>query len=178
TKTEPTSNGWQRGMSIGVCLAAWIPATRATASTSPLVMALVATRDVVSGCIITLHRASARRWVASLGVTSTMRARPRGSRWVRPRSLTGQESTDSRSAADLAHAAGGPDEADLADGMAGPFLPDVGLDGGGQVVVGGPGAQQGAQVGLPSGEQAVAEHALRRQPDPVASAAEAAGDAR
>src|SRR5438309_12094366 len=73
-------------MRLGVTLAAWMPATRATASTSPLVMALLAIRLVVSGFMSTLQRASARRCVASLGVTSTIRARPRGSRWVRPRS--------------------------------------------------------------------------------------------
>src|SRR3954453_16881868 len=50
-------------------------------------MAPLATSEVVSGCMKTLPRAMARRWVASLGVTSTMRARPSGSRWVRPRSL-------------------------------------------------------------------------------------------
>src|SRR5436309_858356 len=73
-------------MRFGVCLAAWMPATRATESTSPLEMLLEAMSPVVSGCIITLQRAIARRWVASLGVTSTIRARPRGSRWVRRRS--------------------------------------------------------------------------------------------
>ncbi len=87
TKIDPTSRGWHRGIRLGVCLAAWMPATRATASTSPLVRELLATMEVVSGFIITLHRARARRWVASLGVTSTMRARPRGSIWVSPRSL-------------------------------------------------------------------------------------------
>src|SRR4051812_7874242 len=67
-------------------LAAWIPATRATASTSPLLTALDATLAEVSGCMYTRQRATARRWVGSLGVTSTIRARPRGSRCVRPRS--------------------------------------------------------------------------------------------
>ena len=42
--------------------------------------------DVVSAAMYTRPRAIARRWLASFGVTSTMRARPRGSRWVRPRS--------------------------------------------------------------------------------------------
>ena len=73
-------------MRLGVCLAAWIPATRATASTSPLVTALDATLADVWGCMKTRQRATARRWVGSLGVTSTIRARPSGSRWVRPRS--------------------------------------------------------------------------------------------
>ena len=48
------------GMSSAVRFAAWIPAIRAAASTSPLVMALLATLVVVSGSIETRHRASAR----------------------------------------------------------------------------------------------------------------------
>src|ERR1035437_1121855 len=64
-----------------------MPATRAAASTSPLVMALLATLEVVSGFIATRHRASARRWVGSLGETSTMRAPPKGSRRLRLRSV-------------------------------------------------------------------------------------------
>ena len=61
TKTDPTSKGWQRGMRFGVCLAAWMPATRATDSTSPLEMLLEAMSPVVSGFISTLQRAIARR---------------------------------------------------------------------------------------------------------------------
>ena len=67
TWTAPTSSGWHIGISSGVRLAAWIPAIRAVPSTSPLVMALLATLAVVSGAIITLQRASARRWVGSFG---------------------------------------------------------------------------------------------------------------
>src|SRR5438874_13103306 len=106
-------------------LAAWIPATRATASTSPLLTALDATMADVSGCMYTRHRATARRWVGSFGVTSTIRARPRGSRCVRPRSDMGRSLLGSpRSGrleplpADLRHAAVGPDERDLADAVA------------------------------------------------------------
>ena len=58
------------------------PATRATASTSPLVIAPEAIFDAVSGSMCTRQRATARRCVASLAVTSTMRARPSGSRCV------------------------------------------------------------------------------------------------
>ena len=76
------------GMRSGVRLAAWMPAIRAAPSTSPLVMALLATLAVVSGAIMTLHRASARRCVGSFGVTSTMRAPPKGSRCVKLRSIT------------------------------------------------------------------------------------------
>ena len=49
TSTEPTSSGWHSGIRSGVRLAAWMPATRATASTSPLVIAPRAIGDVVSG---------------------------------------------------------------------------------------------------------------------------------
>src|SRR5918996_256917 len=89
TSTLPTSSGWHSGISSGVRLAAWMPATRATASTSPLLIAPRATSDVVSGRMCTRPRTTARRWVGSLGVTSTIRALPSGSRWVRPRSDMG-----------------------------------------------------------------------------------------
>src|SRR6476661_7222122 len=135
-----------------------MPATRATASTSPLVTALLAT----------------------LGVTSTIRARPNGSRWVKPRSLMAVESNDAgqkggvgsaseqpsrersqlhrrseptiRSAADLTHRPGRLDERDLADRVARPLGADVGLDRLGQLVVGGAAPQQHPQVGLVHGE--------------------------
>ena len=48
-------------------LAAWMPATRATASTSPLLIAPRATSDVVSGSMCTRPRATARRWRRVLG---------------------------------------------------------------------------------------------------------------
>ena len=80
-------------MVSAVRLDAWMPATRATASTSPLVTSRLATAMVVSGFMNTLQRATARRWVASFGVTSTMRARPSGSRWVNAWSDTTREST-------------------------------------------------------------------------------------
>ena len=68
-------------------LAAWMPAIRATASTSPFFTSRLAIAIVVSGFMNTLQRATARRWVGSLGVTSTIRAWPSGSRWVNCRSL-------------------------------------------------------------------------------------------
>src|SRR5437764_8445228 len=107
-----------------------MPATRATLSTSPLLTALEAIIAVVSGFMNTLHRAIARRWVGSFGVTSTIRARPNGSRWVKPLS----DMTE-RLSADLAHALGRLDEVDLADRVPGPLGADVGSDGRGQVVV-------------------------------------------
>ena len=88
TWTDPTSSGWHIGTRSAVRLAAWMPATRAAASTSPLVMALLATWAVVSGFMATRHRARARRRVASLGETSTMRVPPNGSRWLKLRSVT------------------------------------------------------------------------------------------
>src|SRR5665213_3598953 len=84
------------GTRSAVRLAAWIPATRAAASTSPLVMALLATLAVVSGFMTTLQRARARRWVASLGDTSTMRVPLNGSRWLRLRSLMRSKCTGRR----------------------------------------------------------------------------------
>src|SRR3954447_19213475 len=86
--TDPTSSGWHRGIMSAVRLAAWMPAIRATASTSPFFTSRLAIAIVVSGFMNTLQRATARRWVGSLGVTSTMRAWPSGSRCVNCRSLT------------------------------------------------------------------------------------------
>src|SRR3954463_10600902 len=85
--TEPTRSGWHSGIVSLVRFAAWIPATRATASTSPLLTSRLAMAAVVSAAMKTLHRATARRCVGSFGVTSTMRARPIGSRWEKARSL-------------------------------------------------------------------------------------------
>src|SRR4051812_47737323 len=81
------------------------------------------------------------------------------------------------SAADLAHAAGGSDEVDLADGVARPLLTHVGGDRGGHVVVGSARPQDRPQVGLVHGEQAVAELAVGGEPHPVAAAAEGLADA-
>ncbi len=50
-----------------VRLAAWMPAMRATASTSPFFTSRLAIAAVVSGFINTLHCATARRWVGSFG---------------------------------------------------------------------------------------------------------------
>src|SRR3712207_1956909 len=147
-------------MRSGVRFAAWMPATRATASTSPFMMAFEAILFVVSGSMNTLHRASARRWVGSFGVTSTIRARPSGSRWVKVWSDTGRvygaalrraegtAATQSRSAADLAHGPGRAHEGDRPDAMTSPLGPDGPLDLGCQGVVAGAGAQQRPQVEL------------------------------
>src|SRR5215207_4640166 len=82
TLTEPISSGWHSGIMSDVRLAAWMPATLATASTSPFLTSRLAIATVVSGFMNTLHRATARRCVGSLGVTSTIRACPAASRCV------------------------------------------------------------------------------------------------
>ncbi|CAI8809864.1 hypothetical protein EMIT0196P_20072 [Pseudomonas chlororaphis] len=63
-------------------LAAWIPAMRATANTSPLGWPPPTISRAVSARICTQASATASRKVTCLSVTSTMRARPRESRWV------------------------------------------------------------------------------------------------
>src|SRR5688572_29505119 len=70
-----------------VRLAAWMPATRATDNTSPFFTSRLAIASIVAGWANTLQRATARRCDGSFGVTSTMRARPSGSRWLNVRSL-------------------------------------------------------------------------------------------
>src|SRR3954454_8815929 len=127
----------------------------------------------------TRPRATARRWVASLGVTSTMRARPSGSRWVSPRSdMAGKcRAACWALAADLGHGATGADELHGVDAVAGPLRPDAALDRRRQVVVARGPAQQRAQVVLVQGEEARAQLAVRRQAHPVTRRAERIGDA-
>ena len=60
-----------------------MPASRATASTSPLATSPARMRSSVSGCITTRAPAIATRSVSSLSETSTIRARPSASRWVK-----------------------------------------------------------------------------------------------
>src|SRR5579884_4487556 len=120
TWTEPTSNGWHMGMRSAVRFAAWIPAILAVPSTSPLVMALLATLAVVSGAMSTRQRASARRWVGSFGTTSTTRAPPSGSRWARPRSDTGES---------LRHEPGCQEYGELGGGTAGRGRVHLALEG-------------------------------------------------
>src|SRR5690606_20219605 len=181
-RTDPTRSGWHSGMRSAARLAAWIPATRATESTSPLLTAPRATSEVVSGCMCTRARATARRWLGSLGVTSTIRARPSGSRWVRPRSdmariLQGHRAAARRSAADLAHGPPGPHELHLVDGVPGPLRPHARLDGVGQGVVACVGAQDRAEIVVLQREQAIPELPVGGEADPVALLAERAGDA-
>src|SRR5580658_8142905 len=107
----------------------------------------------------------ARRCVGSLGVTSTIRARPNGSVWVRPRSGINASLREvtrrapkrqaraptERSAADLAHAPSRAYEVDLADRMARPLCGNFCRDRFREVVIGTPAAQDRAEVTLADG---------------------------
>src|SRR3954451_4596433 len=186
TSTAPTSSGWHNGSRFGVCLAAWIPATRATASTSPFVIAPDAILEEVSGSMKTRQRADARRWLGSLAETSTMRARPSGSRWVNSDATTDKCRCARRSprpsAADLAHRPSRPHEIDLADAMPGPFRGHRRGDRIGEpiVEVGGvepPGvAQLAAEIRLVEREQTGPELAFGGETNPVAVVAERLAD--
>src|SRR5205085_9364356 len=130
------------------------------------------------------------RWLGSLAVTSTIRARPRGSRWVnsggtgrkcRGRSgvrAPGAERPLQPSAADLAHRAVGTHEIDLADSVPRPLRGDGTTDRAGQAIVevGGVepviGAQDGAQIRLVEREQTRAELPLGGDTDAIAVVAE------
>src|SRR6185437_7888904 len=79
TVTPVMGNGWHIGMSVLVCFAAIIPATRATAITSPLGMPPAWISASVSGCIVINPSASASRTVSALVDTSTIRAAPEAS---------------------------------------------------------------------------------------------------
>src|SRR3546814_3793904 len=148
---------WPSGIRSAVGLAAWLAATRATERTSPFVVPPRATSEAVSDCMCTLARATARRWLGSLGVTSTIRALPSGSRGGRPRpdmvvkptpgGRRGSVAAPSGcSAADLAHRPPGTHELHLVDGVAGPLRAHAGFDGGREVVVGAAASQHAAQV--------------------------------
>ena len=67
-----------------VRLAAWIPAIRATPSTSPLPIVPARTALAVAISITTMPLAIATRSVSGLAPTSTMRAAPAASKWVSP----------------------------------------------------------------------------------------------
>ena len=71
---------WQSGIHSSVRLAAWIAASRAVASTSPLGSEPAEIRASVSGAIRTSPRATQTRRVTGFSETSTMRARPFASR--------------------------------------------------------------------------------------------------
>src|SRR5579885_3287374 len=71
-----------QGNHSGVCLAAMMPATRATASTSPFLWPAVWMRRKVAAFMRMRPAATATRWVMALADTSTMRASPFLLRWV------------------------------------------------------------------------------------------------
>src|SRR3954452_8286693 len=75
-------SGWQSGMSSPVRLAARTPAMRAVPRTSPFGASPARTFAAVSGDMRTRARATARRSLAGLSPTSTMRAVPCSSTWV------------------------------------------------------------------------------------------------
>ena len=200
TKTDPTSSGWHSGSRFGVCLAAWIPATRATASTSPLVMAPEAIRDGGLGLHVDPAAGdgppvarllggdvdhpgpSERVEVGELGRGHVPQCMGRGP--ARPgRGPIGPPAARRvASAADLAHRARRADEVDLADAVPGPLRAHRAGDRrrDASSTVGGRApriAAWRAQVGLVEREQAGAEPALGGDPDPVAVAAERLGDA-
>ena len=74
--------GWHMGISSQLCLAAWMPATWATASTSPFFMVPALIFSKVSGAMWISPAATAVRWVTALSVTSTIFARPCSLKWV------------------------------------------------------------------------------------------------
>src|SRR5690554_248162 len=80
--TLESERAWQRGISSWVRLAAWMPAMRAVASTSPLGRPPSASSARVSGCIRMRPEALASRRLSGLSATSTIWASPRALRWV------------------------------------------------------------------------------------------------
>ena len=74
--------GWHMGISSQLCLAAWMPATWATASTSPFFKVPSLMFCNVSGAMWISPAATARRWVTAFSVTSTILARPCSLKWV------------------------------------------------------------------------------------------------
>ena len=84
TAAAAMGRGWHMGTSSLVRLAAWMPATRATASTSPLGRPPRWMSASVSARMATKPSATASRAVTALPETSTMRAAPRSSRWESP----------------------------------------------------------------------------------------------
>ncbi len=76
TSTEVKASGWHNGISSAVRFAAMMPASRATASTSPLATSPARMRSSVCGRMTTRAPATATRSVSSFSDTSTMRARP------------------------------------------------------------------------------------------------------
>src|SRR5262245_33805658 len=83
TATCDSARGWHSGIRSWVRLAAMMPATRATPSTSPLLALPLRTVSRVSAAMTTRPSAIASRSVTALAPTSTMRASPLVPRCVR-----------------------------------------------------------------------------------------------
>ena len=82
------------------------------------------------------------------------------------------------SAADVDHAAGGLEEAGLADVVAGLFALDDGANPLGEIVVGGAAVHETGEIVVGLGEEAGADFAVRGEADAAAVAAEGSGDGR
>src|SRR5690606_8688866 len=76
--------GWHIGIASAVRFAAMMAATRATPRTSPFFARPSRITAAVSGAIVIRPVAIATRSVSGLCPTSTMRALPASSKWVRP----------------------------------------------------------------------------------------------
>src|SRR6266571_2316383 len=83
TSTWVRGRGWHRGMASAVRLAARMPARRATSATPPFSSFPDRTRRMAAAEMRIRPRATASRAVTAFPVTSTMRARPWRSRWLR-----------------------------------------------------------------------------------------------
>ena len=82
TSTRSMGMLWHRGISSAVRLAALMPASWATASTSPLRIWFSRIRRTVSGWRRTRAKAEALRGTSGFPETSTCRARPSSSTWL------------------------------------------------------------------------------------------------
>ncbi len=89
TVTPCSAIGWQSGIRSGVRFAPAIPAMRATATASPLGTPVPRSSATTSGLTSTRPAAVATRVVTAFSLTSTIRAAPVSSTWVRRFSLTG-----------------------------------------------------------------------------------------
>src|SRR5262249_9780261 len=83
SSTLDSASGWQSGISSDVRLAAMMPAIRAVPSTSPFLALPERISSSVALLMTTRPSATATRSVAGLSDTSTIRASPLLSIWVR-----------------------------------------------------------------------------------------------
>src|SRR5215470_7552755 len=89
SSTLDSASGWQSGISSEVRFAAMMPAIRAVASTSPFLALPETISSSVALRITTRPSATATRSVAGFAETSTIRASPLLSMWVRAPALDG-----------------------------------------------------------------------------------------